>query len=557
MLQTLHISNYALIDSLDIDFHSGFNIITGETGAGKSIMLGALSLLMGGRADTKVVRDTNRKSVIEAIFTVDEYPALKEYFESNDIEWDASQCILRREIAPAGRSRAFINDSPVTLSILEAVSRQLIDIHSQHQNQLLQSAEYQLAIIDNLAANHDLLKEYRLRFSAYRDAVRRYNEIRRAAQKNADDEEFTRFQLSQLEELQLVDGEQEELERERALLSNMNEIKSTLNEALDALTNADQNVLSQLTVAEECCENLNGAIEEASSLGERLESARIEIQDIAETLNEYDNNLQADPDELESIEDRLNSIYSLQHRHRVSSVAELINIRDELKSRLDAIDNSESTLEELQREVKRARALARESAQALSKRRQDEAIRFAEELQRRALPLGMKNLSCKVSVEPTDMSSSGADTVQFLFSFNKNQPLMAVSGAASGGEISRLMLSIKTIIADKMQLPSIIFDEIDTGVSGDVANRMGEMMQSIAENIQVMTITHLPQVAAKGAHHYKVFKEDDDQSTLTRIKKLNADERIDELAVMLSGSVTDEAARANARSLLKSTLNKQ
>jgi len=558
MLQTLHISNYALIDSLDIDFHHGFNIITGETGAGKSIMLGALSLLMGGRADTKVVRDPSRKSVIEAIFAdVDGYPELREYFEDNDIEWDNDQCILRREIAPAGRSRAFINDSPVTLSILEVVSRQLIDIHSQHQNQLLQIPEYQLAIIDNLAGNKDLLVEYRRRYTAYRDTVRRYNEVRRTVEKNAGDEEFMRFQLGQLEELQLVDGEQEELERERMLLSNINDIKSTLNDALDALTNADVTALSQLAVASECCEGLSGAVNEASSLYERLESARIEVQDIAETLSEYDNDLQADPGELEAIEDRLNSIYTLQHRHKVGSVAELIAIREDLRSRIDALDNSDTTLEELQREVKRARALARESAQALSVRRKEEAVRFATVLCERTMPLGMKNLRCEVSVEPADMSVTGTDNVQFLFAFNKNQPLMAVGGAASGGEISRLMLSIKAMIADKMQLPSIIFDEIDTGVSGDVANRMGEMMYDISTNIQVITITHLPQVAAKGTHHYKVFKEDDEQATLTRIKELNADERIDELALMLSGSVADEAARANARSLLKHTRHYQ
>lgn len=553
MLQTLHISNYALIDCLDIDFHRGFNIITGETGAGKSIMLGALSLLMGGRADTKVVRDQSRKSVIEAIFAgIEKYSDLKEYFEANDIEWDSNQCILRREIAPAGRSRAFINDSPVTLSILETVSRQLIDIHSQHQNQLLQNPEYQLAIIDNLAGNKELLAEYRRRYNTYRETVKRYNEVRRSVEKNAGDEEFMRFQLGQLEELHLVEGEQEELERERTLLSNMNDIKSTLNEALDALTNADVTALSQLAIASECCENLGDAIEEASSLYDRIESARIEIQDIAETLSEYDNNLQADPDELEAIEERLNAIYSLQHRHKVASVAELIAIREDLRGRIEALDNSDTTLEELLREVKRARALARESAQALSARRKEEALRFESDLLERAVPLGMKNLCCKVNVEPADnMSTSGIDNVAFLFAFNKNQPLMSVGGAASGGEISRLMLSIKTIIADKMQLPSIIFDEIDTGVSGDVANRMGDMMHDIAANLQVITITHLPQVAAKGAHHYKVFKEDDEQSTLTRIKHLSADERVDELALMLSGSTTDEAARANAKALLK------
>jgi DNA repair protein RecN (Recombination protein N) len=550
MLQSLHISNYALIDSLDIDFHAGFNIITGETGAGKSIMLGALSLLMGGRADSKVVRDATRKSVIEAIFEIGNYPTIHEYFVANDIEWDASQCILRREIAPAGRSRAFINDSPVTLTILETVSRQLIDIHSQHQNQLLQDAEYQLTVIDNLAGNQELLTEYRRRYNAYRESLHRYNAMRREIEKNVGDEEFMRFQLGQFEELDLVDGEQEELERERTILTNMSEIKSTLNDALDALANANDNALSQIAAAATCCDDLSTSIEEASSLSERLESARIEIQDIVETLSEYDSNLQADPAELDSIEERLNAIYTLQHRHKVTTIAELIAIRDDLRKRIDDIENSDSNIEELHKEVKRARALARESAQALSTRRQEEALSFAEELRHCAMPLGMKNLCCKVSVEPADMSATGIDNVRFLFAFNKNQPLMAVSGAASGGEISRLMLSIKTIIARKMQLPSIIFDEIDTGVSGDVANRMGDMMDEISTNIQVIAITHLPQVAAKGRHHYKVYKEDDEHATHTRIKELSAEARIEELTLMLSGSTTNEAARANAKELL-------
>ncbi len=550
MLESLHISNYALIDNVDIEFHKGFNIITGETGAGKSIMLGALSLILGGRADAKAIRDTNRKSIIEVVFSVEVYPILKEYCIENDIEWDDSQCILRREIAPTGRSRAFINDTPVTLTQLETVAMQLVDIHSQHQNQLLSSPEYQLKIIDSLAGNGKKLAEYKQKYSAYREASKRLKTTRESIEKNRSDEDFTRFQLEQLDDMHLIKGEQEELEKERELLSNMTDIKLALNTALDALTNANPNALSLLSNAIDCCEELEPVLEDAESLAQRLESARIEIQDITETLSDYDSNLNADPQELERIEDRLNSIYSLQHKHKVDSLDELISLRERLRSRLEELENSDYTIEELEKEVKLTHEAAKEIAKEISTSRKTESKKFAAELKNRALPLGMKNLQCDISVTPTEMSATGTDKIEFLFAFNKNQPLMPVGGTASGGEISRLMLSIKSIIADKMQLPSIIFDEVDTGVSGDVANRMGEMMQSISRNIQVTAITHLPQVAAKGDHHFKVFKEDDDQSTLTRIKELTPEERIDELAIMLSGSQVDEAARANAYSLL-------
>lgn len=550
MLESLHISNYALIDNLDIDFHNGFNIITGETGAGKSIILGALSLILGGRADTKVIRNNERKSVIEAIFSIKDYPSLKKICDENDIEWDDLQCILRREIAPNGRSRAFVNDSPVSLSQLSDIAIQLVDIHSQHQNLLLASPDYQLNIIDNLAGNNDRLKEYYHLYQEYVNAVRQLKETRRAIEKGVADEDFTRFQLEQLEEMNLVAGEQEDLEREREILSNMTSIKETLYSALEALTNGKSNVLSLLNNAVDDCEDLENVLEDENNLTERLETARIEIQDIAETLSQYDSNLNADPQELERIEDRLNKIYSLEHKHKVSTVDELIAIRDNLQKRLDAIDNSDYAIEQLEKQAKQAYKMALSAAKEISKHRQDEANSFAKLLKERALPLGMKNLQCEIKITPIEISSSGIDKIEFLFAFNKNQQLMPVGNTASGGEISRLMLSIKTIIANKMQLPSIIFDEVDTGVSGDIANSMGEMMQSIAQNIQVLAITHLPQVASKGNHHYKVFKEDDETSTLTRIKELSIEERVDELALMLSGSTINEAARANARSLL-------
>lgn len=550
MLKSLHISNYALIDTVDINFHHGFNTITGETGAGKSIMLGALSLILGGRADLKAVRDSGKKSVIEASFEVSKYPKLKEYCLDNDIEWDDTLCILRREIAPAGRSRAFINDSPVTLDLLSHVAMQLVDIHSQHQNQLLTSDEFQLRVIDNLAGNGELLSEYSRRYAAYRNTLKRLHDTKKLIEQNRNDEDFTRFQLEQLDELGLTDGEQEQLEHDRDILSNITDIKSTLSGALDSLSEGTHNALGLLAETSDYCEELSQYLEDSDNISKRLETVRIELRDIAETLSAYDQEFQADPEELEAIESRLNTIYSLQQKHRVSTVGELITLREELRDKLDKLENSTFTIEELEKEARRAKAAAKQLALELSQRRSEEAARLEETLRETAMPLGMKNLRTQVKVSQGELTPTGMDKVEFLFAFNKNQPLMPVGGTASGGEISRLMLSIKAIIATKMQLPSIIFDEVDTGVSGDVANRMGAMMQDISRNIQVITITHLPQVAAKGNAHFKVYKEDDDEATHTRIRELNADDRVDELAVMLSGSKVDEAARANARSLL-------
>lgn len=550
MLKSLHISNYALIDTVDISFHHGFNTITGETGAGKSIMLGALSLILGGRADLKAVRDSGKKSVIEASFEVSKYPKLKEYCLDNDIEWDDTLCILRREIAPAGRSRAFINDSPVTLDLLSHVAMQLVDIHSQHQNQLLTSDEFQLRVIDNLAGNGELLSEYSRRYAAYRNTLKRLHDTKKLIEQNRNDEDFTRFQLEQLDELGLTDGEQEQLEHDRDILSNITDIKTTLSGALDSLSEGTHNALGLLAETSDYCEELSQYLEDSDNISERLETVRIELRDIAETLSAYDQEFQADPEELEAIESRLNTIYSLQQKHRVSTVGELITLREELRDKLDKLENSTFTIEELEKEARRAKAAAKQLALELSQRRSQEAARLEETLRETAMPLGMKNLRTQVKVSQGELTPTGMDKVEFLFAFNKNQPLMPVGGTASGGEISRLMLSIKAIIATKMQLPSIIFDEVDTGVSGDVANRMGAMMQDISRNIQVITITHLPQVAAKGNAHFKVYKEDDDEATHTRIRELNADDRVDELAVMLSGSKVDEAARANARSLL-------
>jgi len=553
VLESLHISNYALIDVIDIDFHSGFNVITGETGAGKSIILGALSLILGGRADSRVVTNPAAKSVIEAVFTVDDYPSLKEYCLEADIEWDDERCILRREVAPAGRSRAFVNDSPVPLTKLQAVAMRLIDIHSQHQNQLLATPEFQLKIIDNLAGNAERLREYAKRYNALRDAVKQLKIMRARVERSREDEEFTRFQLEQLDELNLLPGEQADLEKEREVMSNIAVIKTALNNASGALMMNATNAVSLVETAIDSCDDLGDVLDQGDNILERLESAKIELTDIASTFNDIGENLSADPGELAAIEDRLNSIYTLCHKHHVDNSDGLIALRDTLRAKLNALDNSDDFLKELEKEARRAKALAKETALEISEARKAEAKRFGERLREVAMPLGMKNLQCDIQVLPADMSSTGIDTVQFMFAFNKNQQLMPVGSTASGGEISRLMLSIKSIIASRMQLPSIIFDEIDTGVSGDVANRMGVMMRDISKSIQVTAITHLPQVASKGDAQYRVYKEDDEHSTHTRIARLSDDERVNAIAAMLGGASVDKAAIAAARSLLKNS----
>jgi DNA repair protein RecN (Recombination protein N) len=550
VLESLHISNYALIDLIDIRFHEGFNVITGETGAGKSIILGALSLLLGSRADTRVVTNPDAKSVIEAVFTVDDYPSLKDFCIREDIEWDDERCILRREISPAGRSRAFVNDSPVPLAKLREVSLHLIDIHSQHQNQLLATPEFQLDVIDTLASNSVRLREYRLRFNAFREAVKRLKIMKAKIERAREDEEFTRYQLEQLDDLNLQPGEQPELERERDVLNNLGAIKSALSKAISTLDSDEGGALRMVELASEACEDLDEVLDASDDISGRLESVRIEISDIASTLSAIDENLGADPSTLDAIDERLSSIYSLCHKHHLPDADALIEFRDGLRDKLRALDSSGDAIEELERDARRAKALAKESAMEISVARKEAAEKFGKRLAEVAKPLGMKNLRCEIRVSPADMSATGMDEVEFMVAFNKNQPLMPVGATASGGEISRLMLSIKSIIASSMQLPSIIFDEIDTGVSGDVANRMGAMMLDISKNIQVTTITHLPQVASKGAHQYRVYKEDDENSTHTRIALLSEEERIRSIAAMLGGSEIDDAAIAAAKSLL-------
>ena len=550
MIQTLHISNYALIDSIDITLHPGLNILTGETGAGKSIILGALSLLLGGRCDTKAVRNHEAKSVIEATFSAAGYPALQEFCQTNELDWDADTVILRREIAPNGRSRAFVNDCPVHLSQLQTAALHLRDIQSQHQNLLLASPPYQLRVIDSLAGNGERLEAFTTAYNNYRHAVRKFKQERKSVEQAKDDEEFLRFQYKRLKDANLAKGELDELEHERELLVNMADVKTSLATVTGNLSEGDENIDQLLRQTIDESERLGDLLEDADTLTERLRTLRVELLDIAETFSEYDRELTGDPERLDEVEERLNLLYDLMRRHKVETVDELISIRDDMKTRLQSIDLGDENLQALELAAKRAKKEALEIAAVISQSRHEEAERFAKILKDRALPLGMKNLQCEITVRDTELSSTGIDHVEFLFAFNKNQPLLPVGNTASGGEISRLMLSIKSIVADKMQLPSIIFDEVDTGVSGDVADKMGELMRQIAANIQVIAITHLPQVASKGHSHYKVFKEDTEQATVTRIKELGTEERVKELAVMLSGSSVNDAALANARSLL-------
>lgn len=550
MIKTLHISNYALIDRIDITFFPGLNIITGETGAGKSIILGALGLLLGGRADTKVVRDPNVKSVIEATFSADGYSSLQQFCEENDIDWDDDTVILRREISTTGRSRAFINDSPVNLAQLQTAGLFLIDIHSQHQNLLLASPPYQLQVIDSVACNATLNDEFHTLYNSYRQALRQYKQERIALDKARTNEEFLRYQYDMLVNASLQPGELEELENERKLLANMAQVKASLQLIGGALTDGDTNADDLVREAAAEASQIASYVDDGEVLADRLEALRVELRDIAATFADADGALSDDPARLDEVEERLNLLYDLLRRQQAETIEQLIEIRDRLANEIKAIDLGDEGLQKSETAAKKAKRAAMEKAEELSASRKAAAQQFAADLKERATPLGMKNLQVEISIKPVQLSATGIDAIEFLFAFNKNQPLTPVGNTASGGEISRLMLSIKSLVAHKMQLPSLVFDEVDTGVSGDVAHRMGALMKDISENIQVIAITHLPQVAAKGNAHFRVFKTDTDSSTITRIELLSPENRIAEIAQMLSGSTIDQAALANARALI-------
>lgn len=553
MLNKLSIHNYALINQIDIDFKDGLSVITGETGAGKSIILGALSMILGGRADTKSIGNADKKSIIEATFYAKNDTEIDKFCTSNDIDrFEDNNFILRREISSSGRSRAFINDTPVTLQQLRDAAIRLIDIHSQHQNLLIADAKYQLQIIDSIANNINELNEYKTQFKKYIEIRNRLNQRKIEISKNKENEEFLRFQFDQLQKIAPKENEQEELERKYEVLSNAESIKDDLRHIVNTLSDNEESVLSQISALKSVINRLNLDLfnAESNDIKPRFESLYLELKDIAEQFGDYLSEVDSDPKELQSIEHRLNLIYEANRRFNVNNENELLKIKVDIESQLASIDNSDDDISALEQKKKSEGIKLKELADKLSQTRIKAADQFSSELIEMAKPLGMSNIKFSALVSQNKLTIDGQDSIEFLCSFNKNQSLNPISKVASGGEMSRIMLCIKAIIANCMQLPTIIFDEIDTGVSGDIADRMGEMMKEISDKIQVITITHLPQVASKGLSHYKVYKTDNEQYTTTNIKELSTEERIEELAQMLSGSKINEAAILNAQSLL-------
>ncbi|MEE1365572.1 MAG: DNA repair protein RecN [Muribaculaceae bacterium] len=553
MLNKLSIHNYALINQIDIDFKDGLSVITGETGAGKSIILGALSMILGGRADTKSIGNADKKSIIEATFYAKNDAEIDKFCISNDIDrFEDNNFILRREISSSGRSRAFINDTPVTLQQLRDAAIRLIDIHSQHQNLLIADAKYQLQIIDSIANNVNELNEYKTQFKKYIEIRNRLNQRKIEISKNKENEEFLRFQFDQLQKIAPKENEQEELERKYEVLSNAESIKDDLRHIVNTLSDNENSVLSQICALKSVINRLNLDLfnSESNDIKPRFESLYLELKDIAEQFGDYLSEVDSDPKELQLIEHRLNLIYEANRRFNVNNENELLKIKVDIESQLASIDNSDDDISALEQKKKSEGIKLKELADKLSQTRIKAADQFSSELIEMAKPLGMSNIKFSALVSQNKLTIDGQDSIEFLCSFNKNQSLNPISKVASGGEMSRIMLCIKAIIANCMQLPTIIFDEIDTGVSGDIADRMGDMMKEISDKIQVITITHLPQVASKGLSHYKVYKTDNEQYTTTNIKELSTEERIEELAQMLSGSKINEAAILNAQSLL-------
>ena len=549
MIKQLHISNYALIDKLDIQFDDGLTIITGETGAGKSIILGALSLILGERADSKAIRDTSVKTIVEATFDIQGY-GLEQFFNDNDIDWDDHECLVRRELAPNGRSRAFINDTPVQLTVLRELSTRLLDIHSQHSNMLLARPAFQLSILDNIAGNGQLLEEYKVAYRGYRQAVKQLNLTQSEIDKLRRDEDYIRFQLNELQSLNFKPNEDAELEALQSKLSNITELKESLWDVENQLSGEENSILDRLSIVAQRLEDAERNLSDVEGMPSRVRTSLIDLKDIAQSVASIVDTLNDDPAELDRVNDRLNSLYTLQRKHNAQDVNQLLDIQHDYERQLSEIEHNDDILNELQARVSATRETASQLAMQLSSQRHQAAKRFGEELLALAMPLGLKNIAFDVEFTSTDLVESGTDNVEFMMAFNKNQRPMPVKDTASGGEISRVMLCIKTIIARHMQLPSIIFDEVDTGVSGDVANMIGEMMLDIASTIQVIAITHLPQVAANGDHHLRVFKTDTQDETLTRVETLGPEEHVMEVARMLSGKDLNQAAIDNAKSLI-------
>lgn len=553
MLQRLTISHYALIEQLDINWMPGFSVITGETGAGKSIMLGALELLLGGRADAKAIQNGQKKCMVEASFSL-EGRDLQAFFNENDIDYDPAECIVRREVLHTGKSRAFINDTPVPAARLREIGAQLIDIHSQHKNLLIRNERFILDTLDTMAAQPELIENYLAIHTQCKQAAEELRALQQAAEKGQADLEYMQFQLNQIEEAALTDGEQEELEQEQAVLSHAEDIRQAFALALSITRPDGLSMAGQLRMAAEALQQAARNYPQAAPLAERLHSLRIELDDIDDELERNAENIDFDPNRLTFVEERLSTIYSLEQKHHAESVRDLLDLAEQLRRDIDTALNADEALNRLQQKVTQLRSQRDTAARHLTASREKAARMMEDELVQALQNLGMSHVQIAIKLTPRpEPDTSGADHVTFLFSANRNVPPQDVSEIASGGEIARLMLSIKALISRRTHLPSIIFDEIDTGVSGHVAERMAQMMRRIAESCQVICITHLPQIAASGEHHFKVYKADDaDGMTRSHIIPLAEEERIHEIAHMLSGSQLTEAAIENARMLCNS-----
>lgn len=552
MIGHLHISNYALISSLDLNFGPGMNIITGETGAGKSIILGALGLVMGMRSDSKAVRTGAIKAVIEVEFDITGLVEVSTWLDKNIEDNPSGVCIMRREISAKGNSRAFINDTPTTLDQMQTLSSMLLDVHTQHQNLSLSDNRYQLSVIDSVAGTNNVLKQYQEAYHTYRQALDEYARVRDTAERYRADEEYIAYQLEQINELGLVPHEQEDLERERDRAANATTTREHLEATNNSLNTGDGGIIAALTTAIEHLGHLQENYDDASDLASRLMGVRTEINDIADTVADHLAAMTVDTMPLEEIEDRLSKIYSLETRHNVETSDMLIERAKQLQERIDIIHDSNGTLAHLENNAKQAKKQAVIIARQLTKMRTESALKFGETLVELARPLGLSNLRCDILISKSKLTPFGMDQIDFRFAFNKNQPLMSVGKTASGGEISRLILAIKAIVSEYANMPTLIFDEVDTGVSGEIATRMGRMMEKISRHTQIIVITHLPQVASQPGRHFCVYKEDDETSTNTNVKQLTEKERIDEIAKMLGAGAGDNAAHNNAVSLIES-----
>lgn len=550
MLKQLYIRNFTLIDELDIKLYPGFSVITGETGAGKSIILGAIGLLLGNRADSKAIKSGKERCVIEAHFDLSRYD-MKGFFDDNDIDFDAEDTIIRRELTSAGKSRAFINDTPVPLTKMRELGEQLVDIHSQHQNLLLQKEDFQLNVVDILAQDAEHIKAYQAVYQQYRSALSRLEQLKQELIKNRENEEFMRFQHKELDEAHLEPGELEQLEQESDILNHSEEIKSALYEADHSLSDDEGSILQLLRNASYSISNIREIYPEVAELSDRLDSSYIELKDIAQEISSSLDRIDFDPARLEQLNTRLDLLNTLLQKFHVETVEELIETRDLLAQQLEHIDNGNEDIEILQKEVDQKLIKAMSAAHSLSSLRKKVAKSIETEMKNRLVPLGIPNVRFEIEFAEKPLCREGADKVSFLFSANRSTPLQPISQVASGGEIARVMLSLKAMISGAVKLPTIIFDEIDTGVSGKIAEKMAEIMTEMGnQNRQVISITHLPQIAAMGSHHYKVMKEETQTGTISQMRELTPAQRVEEIAQMLSGSDISQAALANAKELI-------